>query len=291
MRSKLDQKPSDTNNPFWHLEGDGLLLCRRLKTLWVDTLRVWNDPTICEWSGTCLYQHGLTTIALLDAMSCDYVYRTNATVPSEGLFAHLESRLNMPASFQAMHAAWEQRHSQHPAIGEPLHRRLAMIALCRPNVAYPLHDTVQNSTIWSDMPDLHFFWDQAPFPEQSKHESLYRGLLALPSSMENFYAYAAQDRIPEKTVQHLLDNCMPRPTEYEDTGLMSNWCGWLATVQNNAAQWRCVKERFPQLAATIEMVSCLEEPSRVGALSWEMHRAHTLPDVVAKKDVEYLFGN
>lgn len=158
VNDALYSKPqSDTDTP-WHLSKDGLRLHDAIEHAFTATVAIWNDPFVCAWTDENVESHSLLTQSLLEALTMDYVYRTNNAPPSDPLWRNLEAKLDMPAELDKLQAGWADRSANTAYSFDHLRRVLALTALCRPDVAYTLIDSPRNQTIWQDMKELKHYW-------------------------------------------------------------------------------------------------------------------------------------
>ena len=269
VNDALYSKPqSDTDTP-WHLSKDGLRLHDAIEHAFTATVAIWNDPFVCAWTDENVESHSLLTQSLLEALTMDYVYRTNNAPPSDPLWRNLEAKLDMPAELDKLQAGWADRSANTAYSFDHLRRVLALTALCRPDVAYTLIDSPRNQTIWQDMKELKHYWILQEHSAAAKHRTLVRGMQALPSSIGYFYAYAASAEIPDATVQYAFEHFTPTPTNGDEA--MVHWCSWLATLQRYPQHWAEAQTRWPELAGLLAVVGALEEPARVGAVAWALH--------------------
>lgn len=269
VNDALYRKAQSEGDIAWYLSGDGLRLHDAIEKAFTTTVAIWNDPLVCAWNDDDVVSNSLLTQSLLEVLTMDYVYRTNNAPPSDPLWRNLEAKLDMPAELSKLEAGWTARSASTPDRLNNLRRVLALTALCRTEVAYALTDTVQNQTIWRDMKELKMFWGLQDDSAAAKHRTLVRGMDAFPSSIGEFYAYAASAAIPDTTVQYAFEHFTPTPTNGEDA--MVHWCSWLATLQGHPQHWASAQARWPELTSLLTMVGALEEPVRVGPVAWGLH--------------------
>lgn len=278
----------------WPTSKAGGELCVLAKNTWTATVALWCNPNACIWDQSDLLVHGLNTQTLIEAMTNDYVYKTNSTVPSGPLWDYLEQELDMPVLVSRLLDAFDERSKKYPHIPNDMRITLALTALCRPNIAYPLNDSVGLRLIWEHVPELKTFWCREKDVDGSCHTSLVRAIQALPSSIGEFYAYAAKGTIPNASVVYAFEHFTPLPDikpSHSNDITMTNWCGWLSTLQNRSEHWHVAKLRWPETTEIIQIVHSLEEPTRVGRVVWDIlaQQKENTPGILTHEVVN-LFG-
>ena len=271
----------------WPLSPEGARLCALAESTWLATIELWNNPEACAWDQVDLLVHGLTTQSLIETMTTDYVYRTNSAPPSEPLWDYLEKKMDMPAAYEKLLAAFDERSQVYPAIVQDMCMTLALTALCRPETPYLLKDTPSNRTVWKKIPELKHFAGRKKDSFATYHAAHVRAMQAFPSSMEEFYAYARTANLLDESAMYALEYFAPIPSLLQDNrdNTMANWCGWLATLQNRSEPWQRATTLWPEITGLVQIISSLEEPDKVGAHVWAAHFYH--PENTAELPEEF----
>lgn len=296
LNDSLYRLPSLNRYQDWANSNDGKALCAQAQLLLLETIAIWNDPQACSWDDADLMANVLTTQSFLEALTIDYMYRTNNSPPSGPFWDYLEANMDMPAAWEQLHKGWEDRSPAQPEAPNALRRILALTALCRVDVPYPLKDEPWNKTVWQDMQELKNHWGFQPNPLDAAHQTFVRGIEALPSSMEHFYAFAASNGVPQMSAPYLFENFSPMRDDglrrFTNAETMTNWCSWLATLQKDQEAWKETRNRWPDLAVLVEVVSALEPPELVGPRVWELYH-QKMQDTIQPMELENvtdLFG-
>ena len=260
----------------WPDSPEGARLCELAEKTWLATIELWSNPKACSWDQADLLVHGLTTQSLIEAMTTDYVYRTNAAPPSEPLWDYLEKKIDMPAAYEKLLAAFDERASVCPAIFQDIRTTLALTALCRPETPYPLKDNAFNRTVWRHISELKHFACQKNDCFATYHMAHVRAMKAFPSSMGEFYTYARTATLLDTSAMYALEHFSPELSVLQGNidKTMENWCGWLATLQERSEHWQMATARWPEITGLIQIISSLEEPAQVGVHVWAVHSRH-----------------
>lgn len=146
----------------WHTTPEGQTLCLTAQRCWLKTVAWWTQPNI-DRARYSVMAYATITVDFLGVLANDYVYRRNNAVPSGPLWDALDHALDMPALWEQLLQAIDNRRCKDEDVNaslDALNRRLSLIALARSQSNYPLHNTPYNATLWRDAPDLNASWER-----------------------------------------------------------------------------------------------------------------------------------
>lgn len=255
----------------------------KLSEAWSLTSSVWTLSKK-RWDAATLLENSLCLGSFLDALTNDYLYRTNAALPSGPLWNHLESAFDAPAMCQALCRSLQLKHAHDTTMFHSIYENMIFLALGRPQVEYTLLGKETYPNIWASVSRLGTFWSLEPSPADAQHGSLLRCYDLLPDQ-DALLAYANKYRLPTPTIEHMLGSNSPMANLHQKPTAL--WFQWLSSMQTDPVHWSLVQTRVPEMAELVQLVSLLEDAKHVGATAYQAYQQKKSPTLGS--DVNGLF--
>lgn len=279
MNEDLSLAPSLWASP----KGQDVL--KKLEETWSLSCSLWTVSKK-QWSPADALENNLCMGSFLDALTNDYLYRTNEALPSGPLWDHLEAAFDMPTMCHTLCRAFESRYTQDATVFHSMYENMIFAALCRPQKPYQLLDASTYENIWASLSSLRTYWNLQDNSGQKRHHSILRCYELLPNP-DAFLKYAAQYPLPTETVQYALDR--KSPLSQLQTEPSATWFQWLASMQQTPEHWTLAEQAVPSMAKLVQMVSSLEEFSNVGVAALGAYRSKQVEPL--GPEVDTLFVN